>query len=85
MDIVWVLCGYCLDIVGVLFGYCLDIVWIFTSIKLSSFCCMADSLMGCIFSSVVLDYVFDYCSAFTALGTAKRVNDTDYYIICDFI
>jgi hypothetical protein len=49
-----ILFGYYLDIVWIFFGYYLDIVWTFTSIKLASFCCMADSLMGCTFRLLFL-------------------------------
>jgi hypothetical protein len=42
---------------------------------------MAENLMGCIFSSVVLDYVFDYCYAFTALGRARRERMTQIFIL----
>jgi hypothetical protein len=84
-EIVWILLGHFWDFLDIavifldilwifliLFGYCWDIIWVFTSVKLSSFCCMADNRMGCTFSSVVLDSVFDYCNAFTAMGRAMR-------------
>jgi hypothetical protein len=50
---------------------------------------VADNLMGCIFSSVVLDYVFDYCYALTAFGRARREGMTQivilYVILCKYV
>ena len=46
---------------------------------------MADNLMGCIFSSVDLDYVFDYCYDFTALGRARRARMTQIIIWSVFL
>jgi hypothetical protein len=42
---------------------------------------MADSRMGCIVSSLVLDSVFDYCNAFTAIGRALRERERVTQII----
>jgi hypothetical protein len=84
--IVWMFLGYCLYILEyfwiflILFGCCWDIVWIFTSVKLSSFCCVVDNRMGCTFSSVVLDSVFDYCNAFTSMGRAVREKEWHKYL-----
>jgi len=84
LDIVWIFFGYYL----VLFGYYLYIVLYCLDIHINktiSFCCVADSVMVCVFSSVDLDYVFDYCYAFTALGRARRERMTHYYIFCVFV